>query len=202
MTEEKVWSWLSSFQKKHLTGSPGLYFNTTNKNKMTGLPNEAQLDIFVKSRKAPSSAPHNWADVLVVGEHTRSEQWQKFIQLARYARNVFASQPQRIFVHGFTITSDKMEMHCFDRSGAFTSEPFNIHDNPERFIQVMAGYCLMNDDELGVPSFIHYREKPNKGKKKGGTGGPMKLLVAFDESKNQNIELELNPGELAKELRL
>ncbi|EDN02619.1 predicted protein [Histoplasma mississippiense (nom. inval.)] len=34
------------------------------------------------------------------------------------------------------------------------SGPFNIHKEPERFIRMMAGYTMMNEDELGLDMFI------------------------------------------------
>ncbi len=49
-----------------------------------------------------------------------------------------------------------MELWVFDRSGPYGSGPFNIHDEPEKFIQALICYTLINDDELDLDSFIEH----------------------------------------------
>ena len=153
-TESAVWQWWSTFRNEHLVDLPGVYYTTKDKEEMTGVDAEAQLDLLVKSRNKYSSDLHNWADVRVVGEHTFSKDGSKFLQLARYAQNVFSAQPRRCFLHGFTLCDTSMELHIFDRSGAYSAEPFDIHRDPERFIRAISGYCLMSDEELGLDTFV------------------------------------------------
>ena len=154
---------------------------------MTGLDSEGQLDLFVMSRHAPSSDPLEWANVRVIGEHTASiKSGEKFLQLARYARNVFSAQPRRKFVHGFIISHTKLELHVFDRSGTFCSEPFDIHDEPERFIRPIAGYCMMSDEELGLDTFIE-RE------------GLMEFITVADEDSGENWRLQLESWPIARQ---
>ena len=153
-TESAVWQWWTTFQNRHLTDSPGLYYTTKDKRDLTGLDAEVQLDLFIKSRNKSPSDPHRWADIRVIGEHTCSKDSYKFLQLARYARYVFSTQPRRWFLHGFTLCGTIMELHIFDRSGAYSAEPFDIHRDPERFIRAISGYCLMSDEELGIDTFV------------------------------------------------
>jgi len=47
-----------------------------------------------------------------------------------------------------------MRLWVFDRSGPYSSEKFDIHKEPERFVHVIAGYELMTDAELGLNTFI------------------------------------------------
>lgn len=47
-----------------------------------------------------------------------------------------------------------MRLWVFDRSGPYSSENFDIHNEPERFVTVIAGYALMTDAELGLNTFI------------------------------------------------
>lgn len=54
----------------------------------------------------------------------------------------------------FTICGCEMEVWIFDRSGPYSPGPFDIHDEPERFIQVIAGYSMMNEEELGLDTFM------------------------------------------------
>ncbi|KUI69342.1 hypothetical protein VM1G_05061 [Cytospora mali] len=155
-TEAAVWKWLSDFQHNHMKGMRGVYCSTGKKNEMSGLDSEGQLDLFVKSHE-DAAGPHNWASIRVIGEHMSSgenSRAKKFIQLSRYARNIFAAQPRRQFVHGFILASTKMELHVFDRSGTFCAEPFDLYQAPELFIRVIVGYCAMDDNELGLDTFV------------------------------------------------
>jgi len=74
----------------------------------------------------------------------------------REAREVFGSQPDRRFVPGFTICRSVMRLCVFDRSGPYGSEKFDIHEEPERFVNVIAGYALMADADLGLNTFIKH----------------------------------------------
>ena len=62
---------------------------------------------------------------------------------------------------GFTICGSVMRLWVFDRSGSYSSRKFDIHEEPERFIKVTAGYALMTDEELGLNTFIK-RNRNNK----------------------------------------
>jgi hypothetical protein len=47
-----------------------------------------------------------------------------------------------------------MRLWIFDRSGPYSSEKFDVHREPERFVTVTAGYALMTEAELGLNTFI------------------------------------------------
>ena len=186
-TESTVWNWWSWLQNEHLTNVRGMFYRTTSKKDMTGLESEGQLDLFVKSCHAPSSDSHEWSNVRVIGEHTIStKSGEKFLQLARYARNVFSAQPRRKFVHGFIIFHTKLELHVFDRSGTFCSEPFDIHEEPERFICTIAGYCMMGDEELGLNTSIEREES-------------MEFVTIADEASGEGRQLQLESWPIARQ---
>jgi Fungal protein kinase len=96
---------------------------------------------------------------VVIGELKKGPKNDKSIllQLAVYAREVFASQPTRRFVHGFILQATKMQPWVFDRSGPFPSQEFDIHNHPEWFVRVMVGYLMMSEAELGFDTFIERR---------------------------------------------
>jgi hypothetical protein len=156
-SEEEVWEWLSSFQELYLGESPGKYFRTKSKKEVTGAQGERQIDLFVKSRSAATET-HNVYDISVIGELTSSEKskrWmEKFIQLATYMRDVFSAQPTRRFVHGFIIFAAQMQLWVFDRSGAYSSDTFDIRKEPQRFIHAIVGYAMMTDEDLGLGTFV------------------------------------------------
>ncbi|MCJ1242411.1 hypothetical protein MMC14_010419 [Varicellaria rhodocarpa] len=153
-TEKAVYKWLSRFQDEFLSDARGIYYTSKSSSELTGAEARRQLDVFVK----PSGvdAKHDWKDVQVIGElRASNSDWKtKLLQLGRYMRDVFFTQPTRRFIHGFTILGTTMELWVFDRSGPYSSGPFDIHEEPEQFIQAIAGYAMMSDEELGLDTFV------------------------------------------------
>jgi Fungal protein kinase len=154
--ENAVWDWLSRIQDEYLTDARGIYYTTATTTELVGAETRRQLDFFIKRKTDTVDTSHDWKDVRVIGEHRVSQKkWKnKFLQICRYVRDVFSVQPTRRFVHAFTLIGTTMELWVFDRSGPYSSGPFDIHDKPERFIRALMGYTLMSDDELGLDSFI------------------------------------------------
>ncbi|KAL7799783.1 serine/threonine-protein kinase Sgk2 [Trichoderma ceciliae] len=156
--QNSFFDWFMRFQDTVLSGLDRRYFTSANK-VLRGSEADRKLDIFLApANVAPRNGEHDWSNVLVIGEHKQNPDedgsTKTLIQLAGYAREVFGSQPDRRFVPGFTICGSKMRLWVFDRSGSYSSENFDIHKEPERFIQVIAGYALMTDAELGLNTFI------------------------------------------------
>jgi hypothetical protein len=150
--------WFLKFQDTVLSGLDRRYYTSANK-VLRGSEADRKLDIFLSpANVALPNGEHDWSNVLVIGEHKQNPNedgsTKTLLQLAGYAREVFGSQPDRRFVPGFTICGSVMRLWMFDRSGPYSSENFNIHKEPERFIRVIAGYALMADAELGLNTFI------------------------------------------------
>ena len=148
--------WWFAFQKEFLADARGVYYTSESSKDLTGAEARRQLDVFVKpSGKNISNTVHDWKDVEVIGELRESDrEWKvKLLQLGRYMRDVFATQPTRRFIHGFTLLGSTMELWVFDRSGPYSSGVFDIHKEPEQFIRAIAGYTMMSDEELGLDTF-------------------------------------------------
>jgi hypothetical protein len=158
-TEDGVYEWWFEFQKKFMLDARGVYC-TTRKKGMHGQEKNSQVDLLVRlkcdraSEKHPEN--HDWKDIRVIGELTVSKDtWkQKFLQISRYVREAFAHQPTRRFIHVFTLRHTKMETWVYDRSGPYSGADFEILKEPEKFIQVVCGYAMMSDEELGLNTFI------------------------------------------------
>lgn len=94
----------------------------------------------------------NWGDILVTGELKSNAvldgQTPAWLDLATYAREVFRAQDRR-FVLGFTLCGSMMRLWQFDRSGSSGSSSFDINEDGIRFVHVLLGYFLMNDQQLG-----------------------------------------------------
>lgn len=156
-TQDDVWAWLAQFQQDFLVDTH-IYYEADNTSSMTGGEAPRQLDIFLK-RKHVKTTKHDWKDILVIGEHKESRNGPKelLLQLSRYMRDLFTSQPTRRFAHGFFLHETTMELWVFDRSGPYSSGEFDIHEEPEKFILSLAGYAFMSDEELGLDTFTDCR---------------------------------------------
>jgi hypothetical protein len=96
-------------------------------------------------------APKYWNSVLAVAELKSGASSEKAIeQLARHAQAIFEQQPDRRHVLGLSIGEDTLLYVLFNRSGAFASDEFNIHDHPERFIRVVAGMMFAGRETIGL----------------------------------------------------
>ncbi|KAK6365863.1 hypothetical protein LTR64_008699 [Lithohypha guttulata] len=143
--EVDFWAWLDAFQEQYLGDAPNRFYRAMSKSEIAGATGERQLDV------------HHLADCSMVGELTTSDTnvWKsKFAQLATYMRDVFSAQPTRRFVHGFLVFGVQMQLWVFDRSGAYGSPKFNIRQEPQQFVRVLAGYALMTAEELGLDTFV------------------------------------------------
>ncbi|KAM3548249.1 hypothetical protein ARSEF4850_009525 [Beauveria asiatica] len=98
--------------------------------------------------------------ILVPGElksnpkaDTASAAW---IDLARYAREVFAAQATRRFVLGFTLCGSRMRVWEFDRLGGIASEPFDInnHHGGRQFVATILAFLRMDEEMLGFDPTI------------------------------------------------
>ncbi|KAL1956480.1 hypothetical protein VTO42DRAFT_7278 [Malbranchea cinnamomea] len=157
-TQTQMQDWLFRLQEDLLSRERGCYYTINVPNELTGGEARRQVDLIVKRKIGePSGSEHDWRDIEVIGELKASNSHgikKTLVQLARYARDVFACQPTRRYLHAFTVCGRAMEVWVFDRSGCYSPGPFDIHDVPERFIQVITGYLMMNEDELGLDTFM------------------------------------------------
>lgn len=176
--QAKVLHWWFRFQDDFLSEERCRYYSTTKPKDLVGAEAQRQIDLFIKRNnvEAPDAA-HDWRDVEVIGELKASNSNKKgtLLQIGRYVRDVFSCQPTRRYIHAFTICGCEMEVWVFDRSGCYSPGAFDIHQEPGRFIQVIAGYTMMNEEELGLDTyternddchFIHIEQDGTKGRKR------------------------------------
>ena len=70
------------------------------------------------------------------------------------AQQVFKSQSARCFVHGFLVRGTTLELWVFDRSGAYSSDRFDLAQRPDLLVRTLAGYTVMSDEEIGFNTFV------------------------------------------------
>ncbi|PHH90114.1 hypothetical protein CDD83_4460 [Cordyceps sp. RAO-2017] len=180
----KVLDWWFQFQDDFLSKERRGYYSTTNPKDLIGAEAQRQIDLFIKRKNEQMpGAAHDWKDVEVIGELKASSNNKKvtLLQLGRYVRDIFSCQPTRRYIHAFTICGREMEVWIFDRSGCYSPGAFDIHKNPERFIQVIAGYTMMNDEELGLDTFT---ERDGDGRL---------IRIEQDEPSGKTLQLESQP---------
>ncbi|KAG6127549.1 hypothetical protein E4U38_006210, partial [Claviceps purpurea] len=194
--EEEVCIWWLGMQADFLKAERAAYYRSDGGNKV-GPKDQRQLDLFVKMtnsaeahKSGGDSGKHLWKNLLVVAEFKRAKKQSftgLFKQLSSAVRNVFAWQPTRSFVHAFTLTGSDLETWVFDRSGAYGGKKFNIHMEPEKFFQVLCGYLMMSDDELGLDTFT----------KKQDDGTLVVTMPPVDTHATELIKLQLKPEPIA-----
>lgn len=187
-TQAKVWNWLSDFQKEFLTHTRSAYYTSEKCSDFTGAEAKRQVDFFVKQKSDAVITTHDWKDMHVIGEHkqSRSDFKPLFLQLSRYIRDIFTAQPTRRFVHGFLLHGTTMELWVFDRSGPYSSGEFDIHKDPDKFICAIAGYPMMNNDELGLDTFIEQK-------------GEEQFVTITDSISGEKKELQLERNPFVKQ---
>ncbi|EGE79109.1 serine/threonine-protein kinase Sgk2 [Blastomyces dermatitidis ATCC 18188] len=158
-TQDNVLAWWFRLQKDLLLESHSTYYTTASKADLISSKAKRQIDLLLRARSTtPLQNKHNWRDILVVGELKKPEEKLRtkatLLQIGCYVREVFAAQPTRQFVHAFTVCGTKMEAWVFDRSGPYSSGIIDIYTNSRQFFQMLLGYTMMSDEELGLDTFI------------------------------------------------
>ncbi|KAI3331263.1 serine/threonine-protein kinase Sgk2 [Ustulina deusta] len=154
--ERLVWDWFRSLEDSALSGAPHKLYTTKTAHQFK--ERKGQMDLFFQMPAPEASGIFEYKHVLVVGEQKSSYDTGRFkadfLQLTRLVRGVFIDQPTRRFVHAFTISASMMELWVFDRSGAYSSGAFDIHDKPDTFARALVGYATMDNDAMGLDTFI------------------------------------------------
>ncbi|KAI1932670.1 hypothetical protein LOZ65_000659 [Ophidiomyces ophidiicola] len=155
--QDDVQFWIFQVQNEFLLHERRRYYRINRSRELTTGNAPHHIDLIVKQRSGhPSDTTHDWNSVEVIGKLKASNKSFKrtLAQLARYAQDVFAYQPTRRYLHAFTICGTFMTPWVFDRSGCYSPGQLNIHEEPQRFISLIVGYLMMNEEELGLDTFI------------------------------------------------
>ncbi|KAI0406031.1 serine/threonine-protein kinase Sgk2 [Xylaria palmicola] len=159
--ENSVWTWLRSLESRFLDAAPNkLHKNYTPYEFKSSI--KGQMDVLFLSAAREESQRLEYKHVLLVGELKQSHSSGRFkgdlLQLTRLVRSIFADQPTRRFVHGFTLCASTMELWVFDRAGAYSSGAFDILLEPKRFAHAFVGYATMDNEAIGQDVFIRKEE--------------------------------------------
>ncbi|KAI0437719.1 serine/threonine-protein kinase Sgk2 [Xylaria telfairii] len=160
-TAGPVWDWLCSLEDRALKDTP--YKLYTTKTAYEFKERRDQMDLFFQAPAAKESGKFEYKHALVVRKQKSSyvtgQFKADFLQLTRLVKGVFIDQPTRRFVHAFNLYASTIELWVFDRSRAYSSGPFNIHDKPNKFTRALIGYATMDNNTMGLDIFIEREGK-------------------------------------------
>lgn len=117
----------------------------------------ARLVLTMPPNSPDCNTQTRWETVQVIGQfHRRGgiSYQDGLLRLCRSAHHVFASQPTRLFLHGYYIRDFLVELWVFDRSGLYCSDLFDIHRSFIQFLFVLLTYQRMTDQDLGNSNII------------------------------------------------
>jgi len=163
--EGDVLKWLAMLNCRLTDFAEQCQLVTKARRRPLALPNKPLLGSTAKRKLDVGFVDHpgadeecNWSHILVSGElkrnpkaDTPSEAW---LELATKVREVLANQDNRRFVLGFTLCGSYMRLWEFDRLGGIGSEQVNINQNGFRFMSIILGFLLMNEEQLGFDPTI------------------------------------------------
>ena len=189
-SQKDTLDWFMSFNS-HLDAGPTRFYTSGNK----GLSDSDAIrkgDVFlseiIEDDSAnvlfqPGTTTFSWLQPRVIGELKEASGQDcnsgTIVQLASYAREIFAAQVCRRFVHGFTVCGDAFRAYLFDRAGISISEKFRINKNKKTlklFAHILLGYARMNPQNLGFDS----NYKTADGKPFVPCGGEIPRQLVFD----------------------
>jgi Fungal protein kinase len=109
---------------------------------------------------------HHWKNLLVVGELKENPKEDSnrltLIQFCGYAREIFGVQPERRFVHAFSICGHSFRSWVFDRSGGFSSKQCHMQNDYNSVLRYLLEYCRMKPIELGFDPSIEMQVSPRR----------------------------------------
>ena len=150
--------WFSNYMSRELDGARGSWHLSSGDTAPEHESDDDGARLLLTIPTSPaSSVQTRWDHVQVIGQfyHRGSVCYQDgLLRLCRSAYQVFASQPTRLFLHGFYIRGSLVELWVFDRSGLYCSDLFDIHKDFIQFLSIILSYQRMTDQDLGKSNII------------------------------------------------
>lgn len=154
---DKILQWFSNYTSRELDGARGSWHisggNVAPEHESAD--DGARLLFAMPTSPAPNVQPR-WDHVQVIGQfyHRGCVYQDGLLRLCRSAHQVFASQPTRLFLHGFYIRGSLVELWVFDRSGLYCSDVFDVQQDFIQFLSIILSYQRMTDQDLGKINII------------------------------------------------
>ncbi|KAL7895267.1 hypothetical protein HDV64DRAFT_257549, partial [Trichoderma sp. TUCIM 5745] len=168
-SQQNVCAWLRQFTRDVAESAERL-MPTSAQQRLVSVPNNP-LEGSVADRKVDAAFvknefPHpldHWDQILAPVElkkHSADDCLKTWLDLARYAREIFKAQDTRRYVLGFTLAGSIMRLWNFDRVGAIGSTKADINQDGLQFVSVVLGFLYMDKQALGFdPTVITSGDK-------------------------------------------
>lgn len=153
-TPDSFLPWFSNFVSEKYDGDRASWH--TFKNTVTANHEQSDLGTSLLLTMPPSPTPNaqtRWSHAQVIGQFYQDESvdyQHGLLRLCQSTQQVFASQPTRLFLHGFYIRGSQTELWVFDRSGLYCSEVLDLQKDFDQFVFIILGYGQMTDEQLGT----------------------------------------------------
>lgn len=174
---ESLTEWLEDFQTLFFTGDQAEF-----RFRSQPIGNMTDSCLYLETSDPQSAA----GSTRVVGEFHRESASATFddddavnLGLCWRAQEIFKSQPARIFVHGFLVRGTALELWRFDRSGAYSSNRFDLIQEPDLLFRILVSYTFMSDVAVGFNTFVKRRSPGSNS------------FVTFDQHKEYHLQSEL-----------
>ncbi|KAH7131171.1 FunK1 protein kinase [Dactylonectria macrodidyma] len=150
--------WFSNYVSRELDGARGSWrISSGNVAPEHESADDGARLLLTMPTSPASNVQTRWDHVQVIGQfyHRGCICYQDgLLRLCRSAHQVFASQPTRLFLHGFYIRDSLIELWVFDRSGLYCSEVFDVRKDFIQFLSIILSYQRMTDRDLGKTNII------------------------------------------------
>lgn len=154
---EEFCQWMSALAVEKYAGARGSWRTTCH----SGLKHGTGLSAHVAlafTQNGDVSDPDE-AAVQIIGEFCPGQAISYkdgLLNLCAKASSIFVAQPTRLFLHGFYLRGNWVELFVFDRCGLYSCNVFNIQEDFRKFITVVLKYSSMTDAELGLSDVIKH----------------------------------------------
>ncbi|KAG9124768.1 hypothetical protein FRC07_010291 [Ceratobasidium sp. 392] len=163
------------------------FYDHSNKAALWDFPSDAATSPdLVMSREGKRA---HWADMelLVECKSTSENKHRKeaYLQLARYARAVFAHQIYRLRVFGFSLCGSIVNFVCFDRSGLLHSTDIDLSIPAEAhsFVEHLITLLTVDPERFGYDTRYSFRQDDERN--------TVDTLFKFDDDHDAQVVSEL-----------
>jgi hypothetical protein len=130
-----------------------------------------------------------WGNVLSVAEYefgpVIASKNAAIKRLAQRAQSIFEHQQDRSYVLCVAVCNDEMAMVVFNRGGVCTSDWFNIHTSPTRFIRSLVGLMSVERAFLGFDPNMDFTQvggRPTNTVTINGNVYRLEGLITYDDN--------------------
>ncbi|KAK0703114.1 hypothetical protein B0T26DRAFT_815312 [Lasiosphaeria miniovina] len=171
--------WLATFQA--VFGAPGLHFRSQSTAATADSPFRASIHLETRGGQAVAGSTRVFGEYRHGSAPAAAEDHGQgdFHRFCLLAQHVFKTQPARLFLHAFLVRGATLELWVFNRSGAYSSGHLDLAQSPHLFVQALAGYAMMSDEECGINTFVKRLGSKPDGHVALDLGGKLHIVVKF-----------------------